>query len=306
MNTDSRAAHVPQFGIFAQGTHAHHFLELDLRDGVAPRDAVQAFTRLRGPSVSSGGVNIVLAFGADMWRVLAGSHAPEELVDFAEVRGAGDRRVPAAKHDAWLWVSGASPDVTWQSARAATLAVREVAQLAHECQGYTYLGGRDITGFIDGTANPDQTRAAEVALVPPGRPGAAGSHVLAMRWVHDLDAFERLDVEEQERVIGRSKPDSIELSEELKPRSAHISRVQTTIDGVELEIYRRSAPYGTVAEHGLYFLAFSGQRSRYETMLARMFGLTSDGLHDRLTDFSRPASGAHYFAPSQTELNEIA
>jgi hypothetical protein len=35
-------------------------------DGIEPRDAVQAFSRLRGPSVSSGGVNIVLAFGARM------------------------------------------------------------------------------------------------------------------------------------------------------------------------------------------------------------------------------------------------
>jgi len=27
---------LPQFGIFAQGTHAHHFLEFDLKQGVTP------------------------------------------------------------------------------------------------------------------------------------------------------------------------------------------------------------------------------------------------------------------------------
>ena len=41
-------------------------------------------------------------------------------------------------------------------------------------------------------------------------------------------------------------------------------------------------------------------------MLARMFGTSRDGVHDRLTDFSRPVSGAYYFAPSLNALNELA
>ena len=31
---------LPQFGIFAQGTHAHHFLEFDLKPGVTAAEAV--------------------------------------------------------------------------------------------------------------------------------------------------------------------------------------------------------------------------------------------------------------------------
>ena len=31
----SSALLLPQFGIFAQGTHAHHFLEFDLKAGVS-------------------------------------------------------------------------------------------------------------------------------------------------------------------------------------------------------------------------------------------------------------------------------
>ena len=41
-----------------------------------------------------------------------------------------------------------------------------------------------------------------------------------MRWVHDLAAFDRLARDDQERVIGRTKTDSVELS--AKPPSAHI------------------------------------------------------------------------------------
>lgn len=297
---------LPQFGIFAQGTHAHHFLEFDLRPEVGPEQAIASFRRLRTPEVSSGGVNLVIAFGADAWRTVAPEHAPPTLESFPGIETPDGLRAPAEQHDAWLWVSGSEPDVTWASARAATLAVRDSAELAAEQPAFTYLGGRDETGFIDGTANPPVRRAGDVALVGPGEPGEGGSHVIAMRWVHDLEAFGELTVEEQQNVFGRTKPDSVELLDGVRPPTAHISRVQVDVDGAELEIFRRSVPYGTVAEHGLYFVAFSADRSRFDTMLARMFGTYGDGRRDRLLDFSRPSRAAYYFAPSLNALEALA
>jgi len=292
---------LPQFGIFAQGTQAHHFLEFDLRPGVSPAAALPSFRRLRTPDVSAGGINLVVAFGADAWRAVAPSMTPASLAPFAEVAGPDGHRAPATQHDAWMWISGSAADVTFDHARAAAAAISDVAVLAAEQPGFTYHEGRDETGFVDGTANPPLRRAADVALVPPGEAGEAGSHVLAMRWVHDLDAFHRLPVADQERVIGRSKPESIEMSDDEKPPDAHIARVEL---GDDDEIFRRSVPYGTVGEHGLYFVAFSADRSRFDRMLARMFG--NDGVRDRLTDFSTPVSGAYYFAPSNAALRAVA
>ena len=117
-----------------------------------------------------------------------------------------------------------------------------------------------------------------------------------MRWVDDLVAFNQLSVEEQQRVIGRTKADGIELSDSEKLRTAHIARVETTVESRKLEIFRRSVPYGA-DEYGLYFVAFSAERSRYDQMLERMFGNSSDGHRDRLTDFSKPVRCAYYFAP---------
>jgi putative iron-dependent peroxidase len=295
----------PQNGIFAQGTHAHYFLELDLREGTAPDRALASFRRLRAPDVSAGGVNFVLAFGPDFWRAICADLVPADLARFSEIRGAGGKHVPAHQHDAWIWISGSTPDVAFEHARAAWLAVRDVATLAAEQPCFVYRDSRDLTGFVDGTANPEPLDAPNVALVPPGLPGEGGSHVLAMRWVHDLDAFHALAVSEQERVIGRTKLNSVELEENLRHPSGHLARVQVTEGGSELEIYRRSVPYGTVAEHGLYFVAFSADRARFDRMLARVFGSAEDGVHDRLTDFSRPVSGAFYFAPSLTTLREL-
>ena len=265
-----RSVTVPQFGIFAQGTIAHTFLEWDLRPDVDLRQAAVVLGRLRSPTVSAGGINLVLAFGPDLW----------------------------------LWINGSSQDVVFEHARAASRAIETVADLASEQAAFVHRNSQDLTGFIDGTANPTLLEAPEAALVPDGAPGAGGSHVMVIRWIHDLEAFGALPVEEQERTIGRTKPDSIEFTGDDLPIDAHIARVQIEdAAGNELPIYRRSVPYGTVGEHGLQFVAFSAEQKRFDRMLGRMFGTAGDGVHDRLLEFSRPVSGAYYYAPP---LNVIA
>ena len=302
-----RSFTLPQFGIFAQGTHAHFFLEFDLRPGLSPAHVVASFRELRTSQVTAGGANLVLAFGAQAWREVADSLAPPNLAAFEEIAGPNGRRAPATQHDAWFWISAAAPDEAWERARAVTKIISDSAELKAEQQAFTYRGGRDVTGFIDGTANPWGRHAAEVALVPPGSPGEGGSHVLTMRWSHDLDRFDRLSVPDQERVFGRTKSDSIELSDAEKPADAHIARVEVEDpSGIELEIFRRSAPWASAEEQGLYFLAFSADPARFTTMLGRMFGDSADGLQDRLTEFSRPVSGSYYFAPSLNALDEVA
>ncbi len=297
----------PQFGIFAQGTVAHHFLEFDLRPGVDLARAVDALRQLRQPAVSAGGVNLVIAFGAELWRQIAPDHVPSSLKPFAPITGKAERGAPATQHDVWLWINGSTSDVVFEHARAAAKVLRAVAVLTIEQLCYVHRDSRDLTGFIDGTANPQMLDAPRVAVVPPGEVGEGGSHVLAMRWVHDLDAFEALSVADQQRVFGRTKPDSVELEGPAKPPTAHIARVEIEdATGRELPIYRRSVPYGTVTEHGLYFVAFSADPSRFDRMLARMFGAAGDGLHDRLTEFSRPVSGSYFFAPSLTLLAQLA
>ena len=298
---------VPQFGIFAQGTIAHYFIEFDLRSDIEMSIATAALSRLRAPAVAAGGVNLVIAFGSDMWRAVAPEHAPVELAPFQRIGTLGGHHAPATQHDFWLWISGSSQDVVFEHARAAVLALAEVATVASEQPCFVHRDSRDLTGFLDGTANPMTHEAPAAALIPADLPGAGGSHVLVMRWVHDLAAFEALPISDQERVFGRTKLDSIELEGAAKPIDAHIARVEITdASGEELPIYRRSVPYGTLDEHGLYFVAFSAERSRFERMLGRMFGLEADRIHDHLTDFSRAVSGAFYFAPALTLLAELA
>lgn len=290
----------PQPGVFAQGTRAHRHLEFDVRPGIDADAVLDALRGLRQPSVTAGGVNIVVGFAPDRWRAIAGVGAPEHPATFPELAG-----VPATPHDVWVWLHGTGDDALFDVALAVRALLAPVAEPVVEVSGFVYHDSRDLTGFVDGTENPSVEEAYAVATLPADAPGAGGCFAITQRWIHDLAAFRALSDREQEQVIGRTKPDSVELDDDVKPPTAHIARVvMEDPDGEEIEIYRRSVPYGTATEHGLYFVAFSADPDRFSAMLARMFGAAGDGLHDRLTDYTRPVSGAYYFVPSLQQLGE--
>lgn len=293
----------PQPGIFGEGTSAHLHLEWQVRPAVTVanlRSALCVALGLAEETVTVGGVNVVLGFGATTWERLS-EVRPRELAPFVAIEGTG-RGAPATQRDIWMWLHGSTSDTLFDNALEATRALSTVADLALEQFGHRYRDSRDITGFIDGTENPPSWEAYDVALVADGEAGARGSYALTQRWVHNLDLFDKLSVPQQEQVIGRTKSASVELDDDTKPATAHIARVVIDEDGEELEIYRRSAPFFGVAEHGLHFVAFAGERRRFDLMLNRMFGVAPDGLHDQLTDFSRPETGSFWFVPALDDL----
>ena len=277
----------PQPGIFAAAAPLQ--LALEFR---APALTATALAAVREALEG----DAVVALGADAYRRLGGEAA---VADLAAIPGVA--RTPG---DVLVWWQGARRDRQFDAAMAAARALGGNVRL--EVAGFVYRDSRDLTGFVDGTANPTGERARAAALVPEGAPGAGGSHVLTQKWRHDLAAFLALPVREQERTIGRTKADSIELRGAAMPGDAHVRRTDAVRDGVAQTIYRRSFPYGGIAEHGLYFLAFSCEAARHEFLLRRMFGATEDGIRDRLTSFSKTLTGALWFAPSLEELERLS
>jgi len=290
-----------QSAIFQEGSAHHYFLEYNLRPGwtaAALTDAVRPLL-----DTGSSAIHVLLAFGRDAWQCLAPSMMPEHFFSFHPILGRNDRVAPGTQADLLFWIHGDRHDLNFQHACRINEALKQIATLELELHGFIYLDSRDLTGFIDGTENPRGSEARVSATIPDGMPGAGGSFVLTQRWVHDLAAFSKLDVREQENVIGRTKADSVELED--APPTAHVRRAEISIDDVPLEIYRRSTPYGTTREMGLYFLAFSRDQMVFATQLDRMFGLSEDGLMDRLTEFSTPVSGSYFFAPSCEALRTV-
>src|SRR5262245_14628726 len=290
----------PQAGIFALGTASHAYLEFNLEDEKDGPELVRTASSLREPRTTMGGVNLVVGFRPELWREVSHSELPDQVAGFDEdLAGADGFAMPATQHDAVLWVSGSAYDVVFDVARAAIAALAALATVAEETSSWPYRHDRDLTGFIDGSENPDLIDAPELVLVPEGRPGAGGTILLLQKWLHDAPAWEGLTDAEQEQVIGRTKLDSIEL--DPKPADSHVASTDQDRFG---KIFRRNMPFGTVSEHGTMFVGFSAEQRPLVVMLESMAGV-GGGPPDALTRFTKPLSGAYYFVPSTEALRAV-
>lgn len=291
----------PQAGIFAVGTVSHEYVELDLREGVDPRDLVTALASLREPRTTMGGVNLVTGFRPELWRQVLPGGIPDVVTGFnRDIEGPDGYVMPATQHDAFLWLSGSAYDVIFDTARGAIRALASEAAVATETSSWPYRHDRDLTGFIDGTRNPSLLRAPDIALIPQGKPGAGGSILLVQKWAHDAAAWESLPDSEQEMVIGRTKPDSVELDPQVE--DSHVAKTDQEDFG---DIFRRNMPYGDVTEHGTMFVGFAAEQRRLIGMLNSMAGRL-DGVRDALTNYTRALTGAVYFIPSEEDLRGFA
>src|SRR5947207_7865638 len=219
-----------QSGIFALGTPSHAYLEFDLQRGKDAGALSKAMADVREPRTTIGGVNFVSGFRPELWRSVVPEGLPGELTGFNQnLTGPDGYVMPATQHDAVLWLSGSSYDVVFDEARQAINALTDVTTIADEASGWPYRRYRDLTGFVDGTKNPSLLMAADVALIAQGKPGAGGTILLLQQWQHDVTAWESLSQLAQERVIGRTKTDSIELNR--KPPNTHVQQTDQEVSG---------------------------------------------------------------------------
>jgi len=245
----------------------------------------------------------VVATGSDCWdRLYPDQGRPSALQPF-RARTEGSRQAPATAGDLLFHIRSERRDLNYILARKIMAELGRCISIVEVVDGFRYLENRDLTGFVDGTENPEGDERANVALVAQDDPDfAAGSYINMQRYIHNLADWETLPVSEQEGVIGRTKADDVELAEGVKPPTAHISRVVIEEDGRELEILRHSIPYGDVREAGLLFIAYAGSPENFDRMLDRMISADADGHHDHLLDYTRAVTGCAFFAPSMEFL----
>jgi putative iron-dependent peroxidase len=238
----------------------------------------------------------VIAFGAAVWDDLYPAARPDGLAPFQAFADDG-RSAPATDADIFLHLRADRRDLVFALTRRLRLALGDAVAVVEEVHGFRNLDSRDLTGFIDGTENPQGAEDRNsVALMSDGD-FAGGSFVNIQRYVHDLSSWEALSVRQQEDIIARSKEDDVEYPSEKKPPTAHIKRVSIEVDGVSLKILRHSMPYGTADEHGLYFVAYAARPDSFSRMLEAMIVADAAGHYDHLMDYSRAVTGATFFAP---------
>lgn len=247
-----------------------------------------------------------VAFGPELWAKLY-HQTPAGFKQLQPIQGTF--QMPVVPADLLIHIASARADICFALSQSFFEGIQDKVEVLDERVCFRYFDGRDMTGFIDGTENPQfPDDRAEVALL--GEDAgifADGSFVFAQRYAHNLEKWKKLKVDAQENVMGRTKLESIELDDEVKPKDAHIARVVIEDEkGEEMEILRHSLPYGEGrGDQGLFFIAYTKNLSIIDHMLEHMFGTTGDGIHDRLLHFVTPIDGAYYFAPSEKLLEEV-
>lgn len=251
-------------------------------------------------------IKTAVAFGPELWPCLH-SDTPTGFKQLKPQQGAF--AMPVVPADVFIHLASARADICFALSQALFSGIRDQVEVLDERVCFRYFDGRDMTGFIDGTENPQfPDDRAEVALLPAETGGFAdSSFVFAQRYVHNLQKWQQLKVDAQEQIIGRTKLESIELDDDVKPDNAHIARTVIEDDtGEEMEILRHSLPYGDgKGDQGLFFLAYTQDLGIIDAMLQRMFGTSGDGIHDHLLHFVTPVDGAYFFAPSEELLEQI-
>jgi putative iron-dependent peroxidase len=299
-----------QPSIFATMGKNQWYVHLSRTEGADLKRIKKVLKDTRADAAAKG-VNLTICVGPTLLADLT-DDVPDDFQPFVTIE-AGDgsgRQAKGTQEELLLWLNHDDKGLVWETQYKARTALAQDMKVARETPTFIFGASLDMTGFIDGTGNP-QGEAAEraAAIIPDGQKGAGGSFINAQRWVHDLEGWNKMSVAEQEKVFGRKKPDSERLDKQ-EPYS-HLSHVELregeTADASKPkrdEITRRSTPYafhdGTV---GLYFMAFCKAQKPLRDRLRAMYAVDG-GVRDRLVDFSNPASGSFYFAPSVETLDK--
>ena len=213
---------------------------------------------------------------------------------FSSHAGAGFE-VPSTPAALWCWIRGDDRgDILHTSLQVQRLVAPAFA-VDEIIDAFQYRTSLDLTGYEDGTENPQGDDAIEAAIVGGRGSGADGSSFVAVQqWVHDLELFESKPVGERDDIIGRRRCNNEELAQ--APESAHVKRTAQESFEPEAFVLRRSMPWADEYAAGLHFVAFGKSFDAFEAQLARMIG-AEDGIVDALFTFTRPASGAYFWCP---------
>ena len=226
-----------QPGVFPDVPEACRYLTFGLRPQADPTTALEA---LRDRGLADG---MVVGFGQSLVSLL-GKDIPG-LRPFPSLVGPGVD-IPATPAALWIWLRGSDRGELVTRTRALGELLSSAFRLDEVVDGFKHDEspdglGRDLTGYEDGTENPDGEAAVEATALQGAGPDLDGStFVAAQKWIHDLGAFQAMAQGEQDLVFGRRRRDNEEIGD--APPSAHVKRTAQESFEPEAFVLRRSMP----------------------------------------------------------------
>jgi porphyrinogen peroxidase len=203
--------------------------------------------------------------------------------------------VPSTPASLWIWLRGDDRgELLYQSLKIQQV-LADSFELQNVVDAFQYKDSRDLSGYIDGTENPQDDDAVNAAIVQGRGEGLDGSSFVAVQqWVHDLAHFKTMSVSKQDNTIGRQISDNKEIED--APESAHVKRTAQEDFDPEAFVVRRSMPWADSEKAGLIFVAFGHSVNAFEALLNRMVG-KDDDIVDALFNFTQPITGSYFWCP---------
>jgi putative iron-dependent peroxidase len=252
-------------------------------------------------------LSCVVGIGAELWDRLFGAPRPAGLHHFRELRGPV-HTAPATPGDLFFHIRADRLDMCFELARLIVDRLGPQVRIVDEVHGFKSFDERDLLGFVDGTENPEGRAAEAAVVIGDEEPDfAGGSYLIVQKYVHDLEGWNALTVEQQEAAIGRTKLEDVEFADEDKAPDSHLTlNVIEDDDGEQLQIMRFNMPFGRAGagEFGTYYVAYAATPAVTEEMLDNMFLGKGEATHDRILDFSTALTGNLYFVPSADFLDD--
>jgi putative iron-dependent peroxidase len=318
MESDSKSAPKAELivaqPIVARLSRAAIFLVVTLKPGTDSRATLRSFCGdlsgiFRAVEFRNieAGLSCIMGIGSGAWDQLFGQPRPAELHPFREIR-AGARHAVSTPGDLLFHIRARHMDLCFELATQIMARIGNAVTPVDEVHGFKNFDDRDLVGFVDGTENPRGEAVADAVLVGEKDASfAGGSYVMVQKYLHDMNGWNALSTEAQEKIIGRKKLSDIELDAAVKPTCSHSSLTTIEENGKEMKILRDNMPFGSAAqgEFGTYFIGYCRTPRTMEQMLENMFVGRPPGNYDRLLDYSRAVTGNLFFAPSATFLESM-
>jgi putative iron-dependent peroxidase len=283
-------ARLAQPGILAPIPAQGRYLSCQLRVGAKPQ------TVLRRLGSQADGLSTVVALGASLVRQLD-AEIPG-LRTFCGIQGARIK-LPATPTDLLIWLRGTDRGHLLIRGRHIETLLAPAFDVSDITDAFNHDNGKDLTGYEDGTENPEGDKALAAAFLPESAGLLAGSSFMAVqRWRHHMSRFEAMPREQQDQTFGRTHDTNEEIDD--APESAHVKRTAQESFDPEAFVLRRSMPWAEGNEGGLVFTAFGHSFDAFEALLRRMSG-AEDGLTDALFTFTEPETGAYFWCPPVKE-----
>jgi len=250
-------------------------------------------------------LHAAIGFSKLIWSELDNKQ-PQELDRFPAFKGP-ETEITPTDVDLVLHIRAMRHDASFQLTQSLFALFDDSVELVEEVQCFLYKDSRDLTGFVDGTENPQGEQRKAVALV--GDEDADyrhGSYFNLMRFSHNLTKWQKEDLKTQEDTYGRTKEDNEEYPSADKSPNAHTKRTSLKDeDGKSIEILRQSMPYGNLNDQGLMFASYGKSASHFNLMLKSMILGDEQGHTDHLMRYTTAKTAQAFFMPPTTWFHKF-